>query len=204
MTENLTDVPNLACITTQPGCMDITQLPNGTPQAPLQQRSIDTWNSNTITKPGDAICKRHARTGAAVARPLHDVPEGDAGLRLAGPPARTQTACTLGLGFPGIPCGRRRGRAYPMRKVEAPLSMTMGVESGMAAKSACRGARWNGAISSAAAAAGGGVAGGFGGNLCCASSSSRARSLLTLYSPIFWGDINIAETHFCIPSWHIK
>ena len=32
-------------------------------------------------------------------------------------------------------------RAYPMRKVEAPLSMTMGVESGKRAKSVSRGGR---------------------------------------------------------------
>lgn len=54
------------------------------------------------------------RTRAAVARPLHDVAEGDAGLRLAGPPARHQTTTSLhrihvrgteallGLGFGGV------------------------------------------------------------------------------------------------------
>jgi hypothetical protein len=34
-----------------------------------------------------------------------------------------------------------------MRKVEAPLSMTMGVDAGKRAKSVCRGGRWTGVIS---------------------------------------------------------
>jgi hypothetical protein len=57
--------------------------------------------------------------------------------------------------------------------VEAPLSMTMGVEPGKRAKSFCRGGRWTGAISP----------GGGGGERCrggaggASSSSWRARSV---------------------------
>uniref|UniRef100_A0A0E0JJ10 Uncharacterized protein n=1 Tax=Oryza punctata TaxID=4537 RepID=A0A0E0JJ10_ORYPU len=131
-----------------------------------------------------------------MARPLHDVAEGDAGLRLAGPPAHIKPL-RHSLRFRGSPTRVRvrvlggsfratagGGRSYPMRKVEAPLSMTMGVVCGKPAKSVSRSGRYPvgmpaGGRGDGLAGGGGGRGEGFGGSLCrCVVLVASSRCLL--------------------------